>query len=124
MKKSRKKIPIGNQDGALSSNPFEALSPSSSAEPKVPETVHEEKVIEAPKSKYRVTKTRKGNLPVFVEKRGRGKVVTVIRNIEGDADALLHLLKRRCGAGGVRRDDSIEIQGDHREKVEIILGES
>jgi translation initiation factor 1 len=61
---------------------------------------------------------------VTVEKRARGKVVTVVRNISGDGASLLKDLKRRCGAGGVVREDSIEIQGDHREKVEAYLEEA
>jgi translation initiation factor 1 (eIF-1/SUI1) len=78
----------------------------------------------APARPYRIAKTRKGGLPVTVEKRARGKVVTVVRNISGDGASLLKDLKRRCGAAGVVREDSIEIQGDHRGKVEAYLKEA
>jgi translation initiation factor 1 len=60
-------------------------------------------------------------LPVFLEKRPGGKSVTVIRNLSGDLDGLLRLLKRQIGAGGVVREGAIEIQGDHRARVEAFL---
>ena len=70
---------------------------------------------------YQVGKTRKGGWPLSVEKRPAGKVVTVIRNISGDAEALLSALKKRCGAGGVVREGSVEVQGDHCAKIEAFL---
>lgn len=66
-------------------------------------------------------RTRKGGFPVFLEKRPNGKTVTVIRNLSGDLDGLLSALKRQCGAGGVVRDGAVEIQGDHRHRVETFL---
>ena len=72
-------------------------------------------------SPYRVGRTRKGGLPITLEKRPGGKVVTVIGNVEGDADILLSLLKKRCGAGGAVRGDKVEVQGDHRVAVEVLL---
>jgi translation initiation factor 1 len=55
--------------------------------------------------------------------RGRrgGKVVTVVRGLRERGPAREQIageLKRHCGAGGtIKDDDSIEIQGDHRERV-------
>jgi translation initiation factor 1 (eIF-1/SUI1) len=72
---------------------------------------------------FRVQRTKKGGLPVFLEKRPNGKTVTVVRHISGDVECLLKLLKRQCGAGGVVRDDAIEVQGDHRERIETFLRE-
>jgi translation initiation factor 1 len=49
-----------------------------------------------------------------------GKVVTVIRGLRERGPALEGMageLKRLCGAGGTIKDGSIEIQGDHRERV-------
>lgn len=66
-------------------------------------------------------RTRKGGFPVFLEKRPNGKTVTVIRNLSGDLEGLLSVLKRQCGAGGAVRDGAIEIQGDHRRRVEAFL---
>ena len=120
--KNSKKIPLGG--APLSNNPFAALGEGRGDLPPGDAPVAEAAPTEkAPARPYRIAKTRKGGLPVTVEKRARGKVVTVVRNISGDGASLLKDLKRRCGAGGVVREDSIEIQGDHREKVEAYLKE-
>lgn len=59
------------------------------------------------------------------EKSGRGgKTVTVVYGLTGsqpELDDLLKALKQRCGAGGTREGASIEIQGDHRDRVETEL---
>lgn len=54
------------------------------------------------------------------EKRKRGKVVTVVRGlpVEGnDLPGLLTDLKNHCGAGGTLKEDEIEIQGDHVDRI-------
>jgi len=59
-----------------------------------------------------------------VEKRKKGKVVTVVRGLpanENDLPALLGQLKAACGAGGTIKDDVLEIQGDHLERVRGLL---
>ena len=60
-------------------------------------------------------------------KRRRGKTVTVVAGVPGDAarlQELAALLKRHCGSGGTVQDDgTIEVQGDHRERVAARLGE-
>ena len=58
------------------------------------------------------------------EKRGKGKTVTVITGLDpiaSDLGAILGQLKSACAAGGTIRRDGIEIQGDHRERVLVIL---
>ncbi len=55
-----------------------------------------------------------------VEKRPKGKVVTLVTGLaaaSNDLPDLLKQLKNACGAGGVVKDDSLEIQGDHLERV-------
>lgn len=55
-----------------------------------------------------------------VEKRKRGKTVTVIRGLAPDGNdlpELLTLLKNKCGAGGSIQDDGIEIQGKHLDRL-------
>ena len=59
-----------------------------------------------------------GVVRVFREKGGRGgKTVTVIRGLSGDLTAVASDLKRLCGSGGAVKNGTVEIQGDHREKV-------
>jgi translation initiation factor 1 (eIF-1/SUI1) len=66
---------------------------------------------------FMVARTRKGGWPLRIEKRGGGKVVTVLAGVSGDGTALLRTLKALCGAGGTQRDQEIEIQGDHGERI-------
>jgi translation initiation factor 1 len=59
-----------------------------------------------------------------VEKRKKGKVVTVLRGLaadENDLPELLTKLKTACGAGGALKEDSLEIQGQHLERVRDLL---
>ncbi|MEX2375819.1 MAG: hypothetical protein WD942_09600 [Dehalococcoidia bacterium] len=66
-----------------------------------------------------------GFLRIRREKSGRGgKTVTAIYGVPGserELDELLKLLKQRCGAGGTRDELKIEVQGDHRSRVEEAL---
>ena len=60
-----------------------------------------------------------------IEKRKKGKVVTVIRGLNGDQTNLPELLtrlKNHCGAGGAKSDeDELEIQGNQLERVRTEL---
>ncbi len=60
-----------------------------------------------------------GIVRVARETKGRkGKGVTVITGLPLDEPGLQKLaadLKRRCGAGGTVKGNTIEIQGDHRD---------
>ena len=61
-----------------------------------------------------------------VEKRKKGKVVTVIRGLAAGANdlpALLARLKNACGAGGTLDGETLEVQGDHVERLRKLLGE-
>lgn len=54
----------------------------------------------------------------------RGKPVIVLFELGMGLDAQKDLLKeiqRSCGAGGALKDGTLEIQGDHRERIEEIL---
>lgn len=58
------------------------------------------------------------------EKRGGGKVVTVVSGLDPQASDLRSLLgkfKATCATGGTVADGRIEIQGDHRERVLALL---
>jgi translation initiation factor 1 len=60
-----------------------------------------------------------------MEKKGRGgKSVTVIAGLPNNADFLDTLckdLKRTCGTGGTVAGDTIELQGDLRDRVREFL---
>jgi translation initiation factor 1 len=61
-----------------------------------------------------------------VEKRKKGKLVTVIRGLtaEGnDLPGLLKQLKNQCGAGGTLKEEILEIQGNHLERLRDALKE-
>jgi translation initiation factor 1 len=67
-----------------------------------------------------------GVVRVSRETKGRnGKSVTVIRGLSLDEAALGLLakeLKTACGSGGTVKNDVIEVQGDHCERIVDILG--
>ncbi|MCB9149096.1 MAG: stress response translation initiation inhibitor YciH [Caldilineaceae bacterium] len=73
--------------------------------------------------------TRQQGKPVRVqlERKGRGgKSVSVITGVLSPAhgrQALLKLLKNKLGTGGALKDDNVEIQGDHRDKIVELLKE-
>ncbi len=61
---------------------------------------------------------------VAVEKRKKGKKVTIVSGLseEGnDLPALLTQLKTACGAGGTIQSGNLEIQGDQRERISDLL---
>lgn len=62
-----------------------------------------------------------GIVRVQRETKGRGgKAVSVVRGVPVDAAALTKLgqeLKAACGSGGTVKDGTIEVQGDHVEKI-------
>jgi translation initiation factor 1 len=59
-----------------------------------------------------------------LEKRAKGKVVTVVANLdptENDLATLAAQLKSKCGTGGTVKDGLIELQGDHLATTEAWL---
>lgn len=85
--------------------------------------------VELPANPAAALPTRQRNQPVRVakERAGRGgKTVSVIHGVmspPAGKEALVKLLKTRLGTGGAVKGDTIEIQGDHREKIVAILNE-
>jgi len=59
------------------------------------------------------------------ESGGRGgKVVSIVKNLvltEGDLKTLAKKLKQECGTGGTVKDGTIEIQGEHRQRMAEVL---
>ncbi|MFB8791605.1 MAG: translation initiation factor [Potamolinea sp.] len=67
------------------------------------------------------------NLRVQASRKGRGgKTVTVISGFQVKPETLAKLLKQlknQCGTGGTAKENTLEIQGDHTQKlVEILIG--
>jgi translation initiation factor 1 len=54
-------------------------------------------------------------------KNRKGKTVTVISGLSGNLKELLKELQKQCGAGGSLKQNIIEIQGDHRDKIAGLL---
>ena len=72
------------------------------------------------------TPPAKQTVRLAIEKRKKGKLVTVIRGLsatDNDLPALLGKLKDRCGAGGSLDGDTLEIQGNHVDRLRTLLGE-
>jgi translation initiation factor 1 len=66
-------------------------------------------------------------LKVQASRKGRkGKTVTVVSGFQTSAATLTDLakkLKNHCGAGGAVKEDTIEVQGDHGDKIQQFLVE-
>jgi len=63
---------------------------------------------------------------ITTDSRRYGKVVTIVEGIDAndiDIDDLARKLKTRCAAGGTAKDGKIELQGDHKKKVQQCLEE-
>jgi translation initiation factor 1 len=67
------------------------------------------------------------NLRVQATKAGRkGKTVTVITGFQCKTETLEKLLKQlktQCGSGGTVKENTLEIQGEHKQKILQILTE-
>lgn len=64
------------------------------------------------------------NQTIYIQrdrKKRKGKTVTIITNLKGDLKSLKKELQKYCGAGGTEKGGVIEIQGDHREKIQDYL---
>ena len=63
---------------------------------------------------------------VRLEKRSRGKSVTIIGGLDpvaSDLEGICRQLKSRCATGGTVREGVIEVQGDHRAAATALLAE-
>jgi translation initiation factor 1 len=66
----------------------------------------------------------RGGTRLRLERRGSGRLVTVVSGLPGtDAEgaALGRELRAACGTGGTYKDGALELQGDQRERVEQLL---
>lgn len=61
---------------------------------------------------------------VMLEKKKFNKIYTVVTGInekEIDMDHVMKTLKSKLACGGTNKDNKIELQGDHKNKVKEIL---
>ena len=59
-----------------------------------------------------------------LERRASGRVVTLVSGLPGspaEVAALARELKTAGGAGGTVKDGALELQGDHRDRIESAL---
>jgi translation initiation factor 1 len=67
---------------------------------------------------------RSPGIRLRLERRASGRVVTVVTGLPGtpaEVEALAKTLKSACGAGGTVKDGQLELQGDHRDRIETAL---
>ncbi|MCD6331243.1 MAG: stress response translation initiation inhibitor YciH [Thermoplasmata archaeon] len=64
-------------------------------------------------------------IKITTERRRYGKIVTIISGLDSSVDIgdLAKELKKCCACGGTVRKNSIELQGDHKEKAKKKLEE-
>ena len=65
-----------------------------------------------------------GKIRLRLDRRASNRVVTVVTGLPGSAAELAQLarsLKLACGTGGSLKDGVVELQGDHRDRVEAVL---
>lgn len=70
--------------------------------------------------------TSPARIRLRLDRRASGRVVTVVTGLPGrpqEVAALARALKTACGTGGTVRDGALELQGDHRERIEDVLRE-
>lgn len=107
-------MPIDDRPTVYSTDPdFEKLCPRCK---NYPCRCHKPVSLPPEKQTAAISRDRKGR---------KGKTVTVIRDLRlspQDLQSLARTLKQACGSGGTVKDGTIEIQGDHCEKIAARLG--
>ncbi len=69
-------------------------------------------------------KPSKQKVRLHLDRRGGGKIVTIIKGLVHEDEIMVNLtkeLKKRCGVGGSFKENKIFIQGNKRDLVKEIL---
>jgi translation initiation factor 1 len=80
--------------------------------------------VAEPARKEGASAGRGGGIRLRLDRRASDRVVTVVTGLPGTTAQVAELareLKAACGAGGTVKGGALELQGDHRDKVEEAL---
>ncbi len=63
-------------------------------------------------------------IKILIRKMRYGKVMTIVQGIDSktiDIKSLMKVLKNKLACGGTFKNNEVELQGEHRQKVKEIL---
>lgn len=69
----------------------------------------------------RIIEKGEEKIRVYIERRKFGKPITIIEGITDNAKGTVSQLKSKLGCGGTFKNNHIELQGDHRDKIKELL---
>ena len=123
----KKRISTSGASGPLRQNPFDGLDRSAFPEGvgKSPDFAS----AEAAQSKRAQAGKSRGRVDIIRQTAHRGgKTVLVVTNFVGvgrlEKESLARKMRKVAGVGGTVKDGNIEIQGDRREPVAVVLKEA
>lgn len=118
MGKKRNRISVDSVGSGIASNPFASLEDSELPSGSV--------AVPAGQNPDEKALKKRGRVDVIRQRAaGGGGWMTVAKNFKGISDgekkSLKQSIQKRCGVGGSVKAGCIEIQGDKREEVKIVL---
>ena len=70
------------------------------------------------------SESRTPGIRLRLDRRASSRLVTVVTGLPpAQGDEIARALKAACGAGGTYKGGALELQGDHRDRVEAALRE-